>query len=146
MKRIVVDTNLLIDHLRGRSGLFKQLVKFSLQKEVSLVIPSIVLFELHAGWSITKAKEKKEVEKILSICELRTFDKALAETAGFIVREYKPRIHLADLIIGVTALVLNAKLATLNKKHFLGIPNLDFFDFKRLKELISPFNPLGIAT
>lgn len=68
----------------------------------------------------------QEIEELPEIFELSLADKAICQKAGFLLRDY-PNLDLADALVAATALVLDAKLATRNKKDFDDIKGLKFF-------------------
>lgn len=126
---VVLDTNIIIDHLRqtpGKQTYLKTLVKK--HKEHNLVISIITIQEIYEGKS-TKDKEKEE--KFLStISHLKilpyTFE--VAQLAGQIARDLDKAIDIADAAIASTAIINGCELATLNKKDFLGIRDLEFLE------------------
>lgn len=138
MKGVMVDTNVFISFLRKGDLTLIDLVSYAVSRVAPLFVPTVVIFELFVGKDAEKEKKRQQLEEVLKDFVLVDFNEEVAKKAAEIQRrDLRPKgrvIELADLIIGATALVLNAELATLNKKHFLGIPNLDLFDFKRLKE------------
>lgn len=127
MTIIVLDTNILIDHVHGYARWVDDLLK---QPETyGCVVPSIVVSEY-----LTAQENETSEGSIASSAYLRTFpiqalDYPVAEILGEILRRktYPPGADLADLIIASTALCLNAALATGNQRHFHGIPGLRFF-------------------
>ena len=125
MTKIVVDTDILIDYLRTGKGLLPTLLKLQMQGKVEIYLSSMSVFELFAG--------KSSRETSLKLLELIAFFKIIpvtleiAKLAGELKRDNNLSIAVADLIIGVCALYIRAKIATRNLQHFQGIPKLKFY-------------------
>lgn len=129
MSAIVLDTNILIDHIHGFAPWVKSFLKAG---NVQLIIPTIVVAEyLNASQVETQLGQKRSKE-YLSWFVKQDLNEEIAEILGRILRQktYPPSAGLADLIIASTTIFLNAKLATNNKSDFKNIPNLKFFDPK----------------
>lgn len=123
MQKVVVDADIIIDFTRNADVVFEVLLKRFVAKELKLFIPSIVVAELMVGQE-TKTKDRFEkLETLINKLELILLDYNLAKCAGSLVRDY-PSLKLADAIVAATALSLNAKLATRNKKDFKDIKGL----------------------
>lgn len=125
MKRVVVDTDILIDFLRVKRGSFAQLIAQQKQRKIELYLSSITVMELYAGKS--SADILTYLEEFVGQFKIVSFDKVLARFSGELRRERKLSIQTTDFIIGVSALWLKAEVATRNKKHFQGIQGLKFF-------------------
>lgn len=128
-QKVVVDTNLIIDHLRQK---VKQRVKTQLEKiieeeSISPLISSATIQELFAGQSSKKIEEKRKIRRILSCFAITNISPKMAETAGKIMRETKPVVQFADAQIAATAILEKAYLATKNKKDFKNIKGLKFY-------------------
>ena len=131
MKKIVLDTDILIDNIYG----FAPWVKTFLQSEnVKLVTPTIVIAEYLNDKKAETELGEKESKKYLSWFQTQDLNEEIAYILGMILRRktYASGASLADLIIASTAIYLDAELATRNKVDFSKIPNLRFFDPKSL--------------
>ena len=123
---VVLDTNIIIDHLRQSSA--KNTILQSFAEKFSkndLAIAILTVQELYEG----RSTRDKEVEAYLltTISPLRilpyTFE--VAQKAGEIARDLGRSIELPDAAIAATTLVNEASLLTLNKRDFEGILGLD---------------------
>lgn len=104
MGDVVVDTDVLIDHLRGHRAF---------DPGSDRVFCSVVTrAELFAG---TEADEEA-VQRLLAPLVEVPVDRDLAEAAGRLRRT--TRIALSDALIAATALSLRAPLLTRNKREF----------------------------
>ena len=100
MTRILVDTDVLIDHLRGHH-------RFAAGKD-DVHVSSITRAELFAG----RPAEEVRVRRLLDSFTELTVDRPVAERAGRLRRSSK--IGMADALIGATALQHRLTLVTRN--------------------------------
>lgn len=120
MRKIVVDTSVIIDFLRRKDKENSLLYRLA---EEDLSASIITHTELYAGKSIWENNETKEtLEKVLSGLSLISLDKNISQEAGHI--KSCANISLIDAIIASTAIVNNMELATLNIKDFEKIKNI----------------------
>lgn len=108
------DTDLLIDHLRGRPEATRFLQGTSARRMIS----AITVAELYAG--IREGGERDALERLLVMMDLVQVTAELAQAGGLIRRDYGKShgVGLADAIIAATAIAWNATLCTLNVKHY----------------------------
>lgn len=114
MKNIVLDTDILINFLRGQETARDFLS--SLVDEATLYCSVITVAEIFAGMS---EHERKKTEELLDSFNLIEITKEIAEKAG----NYKNRIksqtlELNDCLIAASAQSIGAILATENIKHY----------------------------
>lgn len=118
IQKVIVDTSILINHLRGTSEDFKILESLRLKRKIELFIPLIVITELFAG----KEAGKKRIQIIFSklIEGLSIIDLGIdsAKKAGELIRTYPQIPDPFDFLIAAIALENNAYIATHNIKHF----------------------------
>lgn len=114
--RFVIDTNIIIDYLRGR----EQAISFfkSLDPSTDLLISTITVTELYAG--VKNQKEEQLLNAFLQDFKVNAIDQTIAQKGGLIKNKYGPThgVGIADAVIAATAIDENAKLITLNLKHF----------------------------
>ncbi len=114
MRKIVVDTSIIIDFLRRKDKVNSLLYHLA---EEDLSVSIITHTELYAGKSVWEHNEPKEIlEKVLSGISFIPLDKTISQKAGYI-KSYT-NISLIDAVIAATALVQNMEVATLNIKDF----------------------------
>ncbi len=124
MIKILVDTDIIIDFLRTGQGIFPSLFDFQQKRTVELYISTITILELFSGSS---SKKDQDPSRLISTMKVVEFNTDVAKFAGELKRDNAIVIAFADLIIGSSALYINAKILTKNKKHFRLIPGLKFY-------------------
>lgn len=122
---VILDTNIIIDHLRQskkkKTILTSMVEKFSRE---ALAISIVSIQELFEGQS-TKNKEKEDdLLETISSLKLIPYNFEVAKMAGEIARDLKRSLNLADAAVAATAIVHGASLATLDKRDFQGIKDL----------------------
>jgi predicted nucleic acid-binding protein len=114
MRKLVVDTSLIIDFLRRKDKANSLLYQLA---EEDLSVSIITHTELYAGKSVWENDEAKEIlEKVLSGMTLISLNEKISQKAGYI--KSNTDISLIDAIIAATALVSNMAVVTLNIKDF----------------------------
>src|SRR3989304_8073888 len=119
---LVVDTSVLIDHLRG-GNTWKKVVDES-GEDLKLFVPTIVIFELFSGQSTRDSSIVVKIYQLLHNFQQVKLDENIAKIAGELFRDTNQRIQVSDYIIAASALSINAIVLTLNQKTFAQIPNL----------------------
>jgi len=124
---IVLDTNVIIDLGRGRSGVKKKLENF---KEAEFAISAITIQEIYVGLGYILEKHGKELyeknkeksQKLLEDYTILKITRPILEHSGLKKGKLRAKgvtIEIQDLIIGSTAEILGAeKIITRNPKHF----------------------------
>lgn len=123
----MVDTNIIIDHLRRgvrESALVKLEAKIPDEK---LVISIVTIQELYEGRSVEDADDEKDMLATLVGLEILPFGYEEAKRAGELNRhlDEEDKIEAMDAAIAATCLVNDCQLATLNEKDFSGIVGLE---------------------
>lgn len=121
---VILDTNILIDALRRKSGatLLERMLE-TISKE-DLAISVISIQELYQGKSVTESEKEKDMQTLLAPLKILPYSYDVAKQAGEIVREKHYTITFADAAIASTAIINHIPLFTLNQKDFSGIPEL----------------------
>ena len=116
MKRYLIDTDIIIDHLKGveRARDFLKQIK---TEEAEILYSVITKAELYAG---IRSKEEENMAALLGSMKDVGIDGEIATAAG----RYKNKYHashgllLPDALIAASAKHMGAVLVTLNKKHY----------------------------
>ena len=120
---VVVDTSVLIDHLRGDERAIG-LLKRALASGEPLSASVLTKVEILAG---VRVSEERAVRRLFGTLSWIDVDDALAERAGALAREFlrsHPGIDPVDYVIAATVERLDAQLLTRNVKHFPMFPGL----------------------
>ncbi|MEK7534412.1 MAG: PIN domain-containing protein [Patescibacteria group bacterium] len=126
---IVLDTNIIIDHLRqspNRQTYLKTLIKKF--KEYNLAISIITIQEIYEGESTKERESEAKLLATISRLKILPYTFEVAQLAGEIARDLGKPIDLADAAIAATAIINGFQLFTLNKKHFEDIKGLEMID------------------
>ena len=114
---VVVDTDVLVDFLRGR----EQAVSFVNFESDRIILSSIVVAELYAGVRGEKGDtEQNTLERFLSMFRIVHVTCGISRLGGLYKRTYGKShgVGLADALVAATATVENAELKTLNVKRY----------------------------
>ena len=117
---LLLDTDILIDYLRGRPEAIAYLDRLT----NPLFISVITVGELYAG--VRDGAERSRLDSFLLAFTIIPIDQATAVTGGLLRRDYGKShgMGLADALIGATAQVHGLTLVSLNRKHFPMFPLL----------------------
>ena len=120
MQTVLLDTDYVIDFLRGRSA-----VIIPLLKEGVAFLSILSVYELYAGM---RSEEKQATDDFIQACQIEpvTLDTAkYAGAARFKYRQNGVTLSIVDCIIAETARLNHHQVATGNKKHY---PGSDFWE------------------
>lgn len=123
---VIIDTNLIIDHLRQQTSEDTILAVLSLKyPNGELTISTITIQEIFAGKSSLYKKPLEKIATTLASLTIVDYTIDISKLAGTLARDSKKNLQFADAAIAATCLHHQAQLATLNTKDFSGIPNLE---------------------
>ena len=127
---VVLDTNILIDHFRaiahGGSSLFETLLTKISPRELAISIISIQ--EFFTGKSMRNKKNYDQILFLLQKFTVLPYSLKIALLAGEISRESAVDMGFADAAIAATCLANDARLYSLNVKHFKTIKRIQLLD------------------
>lgn len=116
--RLVLDTSVLIDHLRGRPRAATELIPKAIERGDELWSSYVVRAELLAGMRAEEEGPTRDLMRLISWSEV---DESVSEAAGGLGRLFvrsHPGIEVSDLIVAALTQHLDADLKTMNVKHF----------------------------
>lgn len=114
---ILVDSDVLIAHLRGRAVARDWLVE-TRRSSGQLAVSVVSIAEITGG---VRPREHRDVTRLLASFHPLPIDDAVARQAGAFRRDFHrshAAIGIADYLIAATAHVRGCRLATLNVRHF----------------------------
>jgi len=123
---VVLDTSVIIAHLRQARAKETVLMKIAgkVTKE-NLAISLVTIQELYEGRSTRSKEKEKSLLATITPLKILPYTWEVAQLAGEIARDLHRSIEFADAAIAATAIINGSPLLTLNKKHFLGIKDLE---------------------
>ena len=112
-EKFLVDTDVLIDYLRGNDKAVNYIKTYS----KNILVSSISVAELYAG---VKDNERTVLAEFIGLFPVLPVTMIIAKIGGDYKREFFKTHNpgLADALIAATAKTHNAALKTLNTKHF----------------------------
>ncbi len=113
-ERLLIDTDVLVEYLRGRGEAVEYLE--GLTSDLYLSVISVA--ELFAG--VKSDEEEKALEQLLQAFVILTVTEKVARLGGRHRRQYTPShgTGLADALIAATSEEGDAGLVTFNRRHF----------------------------
>ena len=121
--RVVIDTSVLIDHLRGLQKAEAVLVE-AVQRGDELWGSVLTRTEILGG---VRPREESGTHRLLDAIEWQDVTQEVADHAGGLARKFvrsHRSIDTVDFVIAATTSLLDAELYTLNIKHFPMFPDL----------------------
>lgn len=121
---LVVDTSVLIDHLRGDERAHA-VIRDAIGTGQTLAASVLTKIEVIAGM---RASEAGATHALLGALQWVDVDDQLAERAGILANQFlrsHPDIDVVDYVIAATTDSLGAELWTLNVLHFPMFPGLN---------------------
>ena len=118
MALILVDTCIIIDHLRNRA----EATAFLKQLEQLPLVSVLTLAELQAG--VRDRKDERLLDRFIADWPVVVLDAPTARLGGSLWRRFGPShgTGITDAMLAATAQRERARLATINRRHF---PMLD---------------------
>ena len=114
MKNILIDTDILIDFLRGKKKVKEFLL--SVAEENTLYCSVITVAEIYAGM---REEEKEQTDDLLGSLNIVEINRAIAEKAGRYRHQIRrQQLELDDCMIAASAFYVKALLVTGNGKHY----------------------------
>lgn len=119
----LVDTSVLIDHLRGREEA-RSLLQAEISRDEPLFASVLTKVEVLAG--MRRGEERPTWSLLGTLVWIEVSD-AIAERAGRLAMRYlpsHPRVDLVDFVLAATREQLDVPLWTMNVRHFPMLPRL----------------------
>jgi tRNA(fMet)-specific endonuclease VapC len=134
---LALDTNVLIDLVRGKTPIVRGRFNEALAAEQQMVASLIVLHELYIGCELNRdpVGELARVRVVLSNIEIEPFDEADMRSAAQISATLRPRgltIGPFDSLIAGQALARGWTVVTANTREFNRVERLNVIDWTAL--------------
>ena len=124
---ILVDTSILIDYFRKSDKARSKLISL-IREGYKFQISSITEYEIYAG---STPNQQDFWEELLGKTQVLSFNQSTAQVAVQInsdLKRKRQQIAIADLFIAATAIDNKIPFATLNRKHFDRIDQLQIVE------------------
>lgn len=120
MATLLIDTDVIIDYLRGQADAVAYLEALP----DTQLLSAITVAELCAG--VREGAERITLDHFITAFEIVPVDEAIAVRGGLFRRDYGKShgVGLADALIAASAERRGATLVTLNQKHFPMLPTV----------------------
>lgn len=125
MEKILIDTDVIIDFLRGYHLRTKSIFSKIKNLEIKAYISLISIVELYAGIEAENNQQEISLKQLLSLLEILPIDFNLSKHAGNVRKKY--RLSISDSIIAATSSDYKIKLFTFNVKHFTNLPGVKLY-------------------
>ncbi len=123
---VILDTNIIIDHLRQSKTKNSILLDLAQKKPKEILAISILTVqELYEGQSTKNKTAEQFLLATITPLKILPYTYETAKLAGQIARDSKNPIQLADAAIAATTILNGGELLTLNKKDFQNIKKLN---------------------
>jgi predicted nucleic acid-binding protein len=116
-KRMVLDTDVVIDLLKKKPDVVAQFLTLVASKTTFLVSP-VVVAEIYAG---AFEREHKTIEAFFKLCQQVDLNCETGRTAGVYAKRFSKAFQgtsLEDFLLAATARVHHCPLWTHNRKHY----------------------------
>ncbi len=123
MNRVLIDTNIFIDHFRGHKPAATFLGRL-FDGGYYPIISTLTEMELYAGSQISDS-DAAAIDNLLSKFEIAAVNSAISRMAGNMLSEYRSKgLTPVDALIAASAISADAILVTKNVRHFSMVDNL----------------------
>ena len=128
MKRVIIDTDILIDIGRNVAKAVSFLDK--IEKEFTLIISVVTQMELIVGCG--NKKELTALDKFVGRFNIESMDESIGGKAVELLHKYRLShgLLIADALIAATAIIKGASLATKNRSDYSFIDELEMISYE----------------
>jgi predicted nucleic acid-binding protein len=119
---LVIDTDVVIDHLRGMEE-SRKLLEAVEDGRFSAYYSTVTEAEIYSGKKMGEKAERRKVELLLDLMHRVDVNGDVARKAGDLRR--RSQVELPNAIIAATALHIRARLVTRNAKHYETIKEVE---------------------
>jgi predicted nucleic acid-binding protein len=122
----ILDTCILIDYLRGESGVYDLFVK---DESIKLSMSTITMMELMLG-ALNK-REVNYIQKAFKKIGIIYINEDISKMAENLIIKYSKshNLQIDDALIAATSIKMDAKLITYNISDFRYIPDVQLYQF-----------------
>ena len=116
MKKILFDSDVLIEHVRGNEEVRRRLHEL-LDVGALLAYTPVTLAEIYRGM---RSNEREKTETMLGVMECLEINQNIGKRAGEYMKAYAKthQLELPDALIAASAVIHRFSLCTFNWKHY----------------------------
>jgi len=117
MKAVLLDSDVVIEILRGRNGAIQSLWTATVGSDMLVLYSPVTAAEIEHG---LRENERQPVEAWFAALTCVPIDTVIGVKAGGYLRQFEKShgLELGDALIAATAVVHSLHLWTRNKKHY----------------------------
>lgn len=130
MKKILVDTDILIDYSKGYDRFLGDLLRKQEEGSVELFVTPVNIAEYMTDSGLRDPKRREQAAAFLDFFTVKEIGKTVGLLAGQYLRDGKMD-YLGDALVAAVAVDGGMTLVTRNIRHFQKIPKLSYLDNKR---------------
>jgi len=128
MKKIFIDTNIIISFTKNCFIYLKELIEKQKKGEVMLFVNPVVVAEFFTDKNLNNNKKFKLAKEFFHNFTSLSVNNAIGIIAGELLRN-NSTVAIGDAIIAATCLNNGLELMTNNQKDFKKVKGLKFFNF-----------------
>ena len=126
MKKVFVDTNILIDYSKGFDKTLEKLLLLQNENKLQIFINPVVVAEFFNDKNLNTPKKLEKAQRFFSFFNIKEITKETGFIAGELLRT-KQVDFFADALIASTCIENGFEFLTKNKKDFKKVNQLRFF-------------------
>lgn len=127
MRSVFIDTDVLIDYSKGRSRLLEKLLDLQNEGKAELLVNPVVVAEYFTDRALDDKRKTELAEEFIGQFSVKEITKKMGLVAGELLRR-KQALFLGDALVSASCLVDKLALVTRNRRHFAGVPGLEFYE------------------
>lgn len=127
MKKIFIDTDIIISYTKGYAIFLKELIKEQKNREVELFVNPVVIAEFFTDKRLNNEKKYRLAEEFFHNFTVLPINKQIGIIAGKLLRN-NVTVAIGDAIIAATCLENKIELITNNTKDFKKVKGLQFLN------------------
>lgn len=123
--KIMLDTNILIDHLCNLESATEYLIS-CINNDIETWVCSVTVMELYAAPALPLEQQANIGKALVGLTGVASIDREIALVAGQLLGRYRKEkgLNPVDALIAATAITMDAVLVTRNSRHFEFIDSL----------------------
>lgn len=129
MKRIFIDTNIIISYTKDYFIYLKELIEKQKKGDVMLFVNPVVVAEFFTDRNLNNEKKFKLAEEFFHNFTSLSINNSVGMIAGELLRN-NSTVAIGDALIAATCLENKLELMTNNQKDFKKVKGLRFFAYK----------------